>query len=162
MANLNYQEDLHIDEDALDLEWLGQPALMFQYTQAEADARREVDRLKEKLSVCKAELDHGIRSYPEQYKIEKITENVVQNVIITEEGHKDLMEELIEAQHEYNSMRGAVQAVDQRKSSLENLVKLHGQQYFAGPKEPRDLPKEVRQADVKRRSISTIKFKRRK
>jgi hypothetical protein len=32
--------------------------------------------------------------------------------------------------------------VDHRKSALENLVKLHGQQYFAGPMVPRDLTHE--------------------
>ena len=39
--------------------------------------------------------------------------------------------------------QGAVYAFEQRKTSLENLVRLHGQQYFAGPKMPRDLRKEV-------------------
>jgi len=33
----------------------------------------------------------------------------------------------------------------QRKDALENLVRLHGQQYFAGPKMPRDVQWERQQ-----------------
>jgi hypothetical protein len=35
--------------------------------------------------------------------------------------------------------QAAVNAFEQRKSALENLVRLFGQSYFAGPKMPRDL-----------------------
>jgi len=162
--DLNYKEDLAIDESALDLEWLGQPALMLKYTQALAKARREVDRLKEKLSVTKAELDQKIRKRPDNFDIEKITETVIQNTIILQVDYQDDMNDLIEAQYEQQMLQGAVSAVDQKKQALENMVKLYGQQYFAGPKVSRDLEQEVIKQKSRDRSdgMVTIPSRRRK
>lgn len=159
---LNYEQDLHIDETALDLEWLGQAQLMLKYTEASASARREVDRLKELLSVKRAELDNTIRSHPDSYDIDKITETVISNTIIMQSSYKSLQTLLIDAQYEWQMMQGAVSAVEQRKQALENMSRLLGLQYFAGPKAPRDLPHEVRQAQQKDRTDRTIQIKRRR
>ena len=159
---LNYEQDLHIDETALDLEWLGQAQLMLKYTEASASARREVDRLKELLSVKRAELDNTIRSHPDSYDIDKITETVISNTIIMQSSYKSLQTLLIDAQYEWQMMQGAVSAVEQRKTALANMSRLLGLQYFAGPKAPRDLPHEVRQAQQKDRTDRTIQIKRRR
>ena len=159
---LNYEQDLHIDQTALDLEWLGQAQLMLKYTEASASARREVDRLKEKLSVVRAESDKHIRSHPNMYSIEKVTESIIQSTIILEDDYQKAQAELIDAQYEWQMMQGAVSAVEQRKQALENMSRLLGLQYFAGPKAPRDLPHEVRQAQQKDRTDRTIHIKRRR
>jgi hypothetical protein len=49
--------------------------------------------------------------------------------------------------------------MEQRKDALENMVRLHGQQYFAGPRIPRNLTEE-RQAKQKK-ADTQIKMKRR-
>lgn len=162
MSTLNYEQDLSIDESALDLEWLGQASLMIRYTEASARARREVDRTKEKLSVKRAELDKKIRKNPDKYDIEKITESVISNTIIVQASYKLIQDELIDAQYEHQMASGAVQAVEQRKQALENMSKLLGLQYFAGPKTPRDLPHEVQQEQKTSRSNETITIRRRK
>ncbi len=69
---------------------------------------------------------------------------------------------VIDAQYEYQMAQGAVQAVEQRKSALENLVKLYGQGYFAGPKTPRDISSEVLKDQKNKRVNSNVKIKRRK
>ena len=69
------------------------------------------------------------------------------------------MTEVIDARYEFNTAKGAVRAVDQRKESLENLVRLHGQHYFAGPKIPRDLSSEVEQHKIRKESNAKIRIK---
>lgn len=162
MGKLNYEQDLYIDDSALDLEWLQQPMLMLKYTEAAASARREVDRTKELLGIEKAELDKEIRKNPEKFDIEKITESIVISTIILKPSYKKIQSNLIDCQYEYQMLQGAVQAVEQRKQSLENMTKLLGLQYFAGPKMPRDIPYEVRRKEEKSTSNQSIKFKRRK
>ncbi len=157
-----YEEDLHIDENALDLEWLTQPRLMLQYTNMQASAKRDVDREKEKLAVVKAELDKKIRSNPEKFGLEKITENLIFNTITVHKKYKKAMTLFIDSTYELNMVKGAVESVEQRKTSLENLVKLHGQSYFAGPKVPRDIGSEVLKDQKKKRSNESVKIKRRK
>ena len=45
----------------------------------------------------------------------------------------------LDEKHRAEILQCAQKAFDQRKAALENLVKLYGMQYFAGPSEPRDL-----------------------
>lgn len=162
---MNYKEDLHIDENALDIEWLEQPKLMMQYLDYLADAKEEVARLERELTILEAELDRGIRFKPEQFDIPddaKITESLVKSTMITQERHQDLTEELMEARNEVQTYKGAVEAFQQRKTALEELVTLHGQRYFAGPKVPRNISYEAEQARKKRTSNESINIKRRK
>jgi hypothetical protein len=152
---MNYDQDITIDESALDVEWLSQPKLMMGYGIHAAEKRREMDIAKEQLDVCKAELDRSIRENPEEFGISKITETVVSNTILTQEKYKIAAEFYIKAKYETDMSLAAVRAIDQKKQALENLVKLHGQQYFAGPKVPRDLSQEW--LDRQRQKRSDVK-----
>ncbi len=152
-----YEQDLAIDETALDIEWLGQPQLMLKYTGLQASARRSVDKTKEKLNVVKAGLDKTIRS-DLIASGDKMTETIILNTIIIHKDYKKVVKKLINVQYEYEMVKGAVQACDQRKTTLENLVKLHGQQYFAGPKVPRDLFKEAETRRDRDKASSKIKM----
>ena len=143
----NYEKDVTIDPDALDVECLGQPGLIFKYSKKSAEAQQELSNAKEKVELEKAELDKKIRTNPKKYGIEKITETVVLNVILTQFDYKDAVRIYQDAQFEVNILRGVMDALNNKKSALENLVKLHGQNYFAGPSVPRDLTKEWEQKE---------------
>jgi len=144
---MNYENDLEIDEQGLDVEWLEQPQLMMKYVRIQSKSQREEEKAKEKLEFVDAELDIKIRKNPEKYKIEKITEAAVKSTILMDTQHIEAYEEYLDAKFENNVAKGAVKAFDQRKDALENLVKLHGQSYFAGPKMPRDITKEKTKRD---------------
>ena len=151
---MDYENDIVISCEELDVEWLAQPRLMMEYTQHAAEMRRDMDKAKEKVDVVRAELDQRIRQDPDEYDIDKITNPVVEAVIINQQEYKDATKEYLDTKYEHDVAQGVVRAFDQRKTALENLVKLHGQQYFAGPKVPRDLSEEVvkNKAAKKRRS----------
>jgi hypothetical protein len=136
---MNYENDIKIDCDQLDLEWLDQASTFMKYARNAAGCRKYLDEVKEKLDLVKAELDQKIRKNPKKYKIEKITEPVVSATIIQQEDFKVVNKEYMEAKYELDIAQAAVSAMNQRKEALENLVKLHGMQYFAGPKVPREL-----------------------
>lgn len=137
-----YSDDITIDETALDLEWLEQPRLVMKYGKISANAEREYDKTKVALDMVRAELDRKIRTKPDKYGIEKITESVIMNTITGCDEYQQAFEEFLDAKYEYNASRTALTAVIQRKDALENLVRLHGQQYFAGPRIPRNISEE--------------------
>lgn len=161
---INIDRDLRIDETGLDVEWLNQPSLMFKYSREFARAEREVSRLKEKIKVERAKLSKEVRLNPERYiKGDiKVTEAVYHGIIDTHQTIRDLEAELIEAEYEVTMVKGAVESVKQRKDALQDLVKLHGQNYFAGPKMPRNLEHEVQRKYETARSNASIKIKRTK
>lgn len=160
---LDYEKDLYIDEGALDVECLDQATLMMRYSKAFAKAEKEVARVKEKRDVVRAELDRDIRKDPLSFQITtRVTEDVVKNAILLQDEFKEVCDELIDAQYEMSMLKGAVDSIKQRKDMLQELVKLHGQQYFAGPSIPRDLGFEAKQRHTKQTANSSIKITRRK
>jgi len=153
---MDYEKDIQIDCDALDVEWLDQPGLMMKYARYAAEMRMEADNEKEALDLIKAGLDREIRTDPEKFGINKITESVILNTIIIQPRHVKANDIYIQARYESEVARGAVAAIEQRKTSLENLVKLHGQKYFAGPEVPRDLSWEWEQKEKQRRVDAVV------
>lgn len=148
---MNYEQDIIIDENSLDIEWLNQPTLFMKYARHGASMRREVDKMKQALDIARADADSKIRNHPEKYKLEKITEAAVSNAILKEDGYKQAYQDYLDAKYESDIAQAAVLAFEQRKSALENIVKLHGQSYFAGPKVPRDLSNERKKKEEERK-----------
>lgn len=138
---MNYEQDVRIDEKMLEVEWLRQASLTYNYAKHHAHTKKQYDLAKENLELVKAQLDKEIRTNPEKYDIAKVTESVVQATILQQEDYKEASNELIEARYEIGIASAALSAIETKKSALENLVRLHGQQYFAGPSVPRDISK---------------------
>lgn len=147
-----------------------QPRLVFDYLREKAETDARIDGLKAELKVAQAEqkrvvarLDMRIRKKPEEYKVQKITESTVSNTIVLQPEYKKYelavwkIEKLLsEAIYYRNLLEAAAKALDHRKSSIENLVKLHGQSYFSSPKiedDNKDMMNEMeRKKSVRNRS----------
>lgn len=155
---MDYDKDIRIDETALDVEWLEQPMLMRKYGQYQAETRQAMSLAKERLEYIKAKLDREIRSDPDAYGLPKTTEGAISGAITLHEDYQDAMKDYIDAQYENDVAIAAVKAFEQRKTSLENLVRLYGQQYFAGPSVPRDLSQEWVNHENQKRSNAKIKI----
>lgn len=158
---MNYEKDIEIDETALDVEWLEQPSLMLKYARYSAESRRALEEAKQSLDVARAEIDKQIRERPEDFGILKVTEGSIQSAILTEPQYKSAYQAYLDTKYESDMSQGAVRAFEQRKEALENLVKLHGQQYFAGPKVPRDLAWEREERTKRINASITGKLTRR-
>lgn len=138
---LNYQKDLEIDLNNLHGEWLKQPVLYSQYAEAAAEASRQKDDTRNKLEVIRAQLDLEIRSNPGKFELGKVTEAAVANVVLLQREYQEALGKYYQAKYELEILNGVVKAFDQKKTALENEVRLWAGQYFAGPKEPRDIGK---------------------
>ena len=159
---MDYEKDTSIDEQGLDVEWLKQPRLMARYGKHAAQCKLDMDHAKEDLDVVKAQLDRDIRAFPDNYGLSKLTETIVSNTIIIQPEYKDASDQFLNAKYEYDMAMAAVRAVDQKKTALENLVRLHGQQYFAGPSVPRDLSKEWEKQESQKQSNGKVTLKRKR
>jgi len=159
-----YERDLFIDDSSLDLDCIDQPMLFMKYAKEAAETRRSLDLEKEKLDVAKAEVDKAIRMNPYAYGIEKVTEGAISSAILTDAKYQRAYKHYLDLKYDYNMARNAVKAFNQRKDMLEALIKLHGQQYFAGPRVPRDLTKEreLKQKKVSGNIVSKSGLKRNK
>ena len=160
--DINYEQDIRIDPNSLDVEWLEQPGLMRKYTIHSALMEKTKDEAKEKLDLMKAQIELNIRENPEKYGLAKITEAAVQSTVLLQEEYQEAAREYNDAKYEHNIAVGAVRSIDQRKTALENLVKLLGTSYFAGPKAPRDLHQEYLEHQERKNSNTKVKISRKK
>jgi len=147
---MDYEKDMKIDETALDVEWFEQAPLALRYGKYWARARRNLTIAEEKIKVVRAELIKLANLNPDKYlgKDVKPTGPNVEAFYRNHSRHKAAKDEWIEAQYNLNMIEVAKNEISfTRKAALENLVKLHGQGYFAGPKMPRNLTEEMQKRD---------------
>jgi len=135
----DFQQDLKIDPDGLDVEWARQPRLALKYHEAVARSRSKMERLKQQFDVKHAEVSRRIRKNPEAHGMEKQTERAVELAVALDREIRELNDQLIDAKEELELLQAASRAIDHKRDALENLVRLHAASYFAGPTTPRDL-----------------------
>jgi len=155
--NLDYENDIWIDQDSLDLEWLNQPRLVYVYAKNLAYWKKQVELQKQELDLIRAQLDKKIRENPADFGINvRLTESVVGNAIIEQSEYIDANSRLVDTRYELNIAQAAVNAMEHRKSALENLVRLFGQQYFAGPQVPNDINRSWEKAQKEKQSKEAV------
>ncbi len=124
---------IDIDQDDLVEEWKNQPRLYLEWSSKLADARKKLEEAKATIDVVTAELDDRIRTSPDKYDLEKVTENSVKACILRQEAHAAATSSFQEAKHEVDMLGAMVGALDHRKRALENIVQLWAAQYFSSP-----------------------------
>ena len=135
-----------------------QPRLYHKYARKLANAKQTLEECKARLELVNAELDREIRLNPLGFGLEKITETVVANTIIVQQGYKEAQEEYIAGKHRVDEVQAVVTTLDHRKRALESLVTLHGQDYYSTPRfkdaDARDIIDRV-ESDAVRKKIRT-------
>ena len=126
-------DDLSIDREHLDYELLRQ-ATLFQLW-AEKLARADTERLfaKERFEQKKAELYSRIRRAPLDYDITRVTDAAIQAQVMLEEEYRQAFGEMIQAREEHAIINTYVDALNYKKSAIENAVRLLLAGYFTIP-----------------------------
>jgi len=137
--DVDYEEDKHIDENNLHVEWLEQSEITQKYVYHCAEKRLNRDNAKEELSFVYAELDKQIREDPKAFGLQKATDNPVHQAIIRQEKYQDAIQKYNKARYEVTIAEGALQDMRDRKGILEGLNFLYSTGYFSSPNENKDI-----------------------
>ncbi len=125
--------DLSIDRDRLDQECLGQAERYFKASVLVANARAGEAAAKNQIVLTMAEVENAIRLDPAFYGIAKITENSVEAAVNASAELKMAQNDYIEKRRNCDYFSGYLEALEQRKRMLTELVELHGRNYFSEP-----------------------------
>lgn len=127
--------DLRLEIDLLHLETeLAEQPIQVEYWATEAaNAQLEMDRLKDALAVCEADLSLDMRANPAKYGIAKVTEESIKASVAAHALREQAAEAYYKARHAYAICQGAVNALEHRKRALSNLVDLYLGNYFSSP-----------------------------
>jgi hypothetical protein len=112
----DYNEDLTIDKNALEIEWEKQAAIYFYWAEKEAEALEAKDKASQRLDIVQAEMDAKIRANPSQYGLgEKTTETAIKNILTNSKEYREAENELIEKNKIVRVLNAAVIAFDHKK-----------------------------------------------
>lgn len=123
---------LAIDLSRLEKEWLNQPLLVYRYNEKLANLRLKLDRARGESDVTEANLDRVLRRENEALK-KPLTETAIKTAIRLKPPYQEAQEAILDLKHSVDVCQAMCIALEHRKRALENLVSLHGQQYFAKP-----------------------------
>ena len=131
---MGYQEDLKIDKNALDEEWLRQPSLFAFYSEQAIEAEDERDRVNEKMTLIEAQLGSAIRKNPHEFGIhDKVTEGAIKEIIIQHPTKIEVTSAHLDAVKKAKILSVAKIAFDHKKKALEKLTDLFLQNYWSRP-----------------------------
>jgi len=166
MNKNEFEKDLKIDPNQLDVEAGMQGEIFFKWAEASVEALREKDLSKLTLGVKIAELSQRARLDPDSFGITRVTEGGINAAVQVHPEMIEAQENYIEVSKNAGLLKEATNAMEQRKRMLEILVTLHGQQYFAGPSVPRNLGDAWKEAQANRETNvqekQRVKIRRRK
>jgi hypothetical protein len=149
-------KELEIDKYNLDEEWLSHPNKFYEAALQAAEAKNEMVESGRMLDIVRAELDKEIRGDPSKFNIGKISEGIISSTIELELKYRKALSKFNKAKYKMNVMQALVDAYDHRKRALQDLVYLHGQNYFSSPvartSEAKEAMKEVEKMSIRRRS----------
>ena len=155
---MKYEDDIRIDATALDVEWLEQPSLAMKYGRIYAGIKADLAKAEEKVKVIRSELIKEANENPEMCcGKSKPNASDIEAYYRNDERHKKIKKKILKLQHECDIAEIAKNEVSfTRKAALENLVTLHGAQYFAGPAIPRNITKEWEDKERSKRTSRKI------
>jgi len=142
---------MQINPNDLSGEWLEQASVYQEVAEMTADAKKEIDDLKDAISSREATLDQQIRTDPIGYGIPKVTDKAVICRIELDDGLAEMRKKLNQAVHTHNMLTGALTALNHRKHALENLVQLTVTGIYAEPKKGKQTVKEMVEAKAQDR-----------
>ena len=128
------KDEIKLDKTNLDEVALRLPTLYDEWGTQWVNATRERDKIKERLSVVRAQADEEIRKSPKDFgwdSDKSPTEAWVAQQIILHDKVKEANEELIEAQYEVNMMSVAKETIEHTRRALEILTDLWKGSYFS-------------------------------
>lgn len=162
---MDYSKDGQIDINALDIEWVTLPKKEEQYIEQVAELKKEFTScvenhkmMHEKLKTVRSILIKKVHADPEKYIGKtKATAPEAEAFYRTHKKYKEAKQneidaeiEMIHAEDAWNTAKDMKDLLHFTKTkALENLVTLHGQGYFAGPKMPRDINREMERYEEK-------------
>lgn len=129
-----FKDDIKVSIYQLDKAAISQPDLYENWSRKWADAVFERDKLKESLTVKKAEIDSMIRQQPDKFgwvQAKAPTEAWIGQKVLLNQDIINLNKQLIEAQYTVNIMASAKEAIEHRGKALSILTELYKGNYFA-------------------------------
>jgi len=125
-----FKGQLSINPDDLEQECVRQPLLFSQIGELASEARSDAKKAKEHVEFIKARLKGEMRTNPQTYGLEKVTDKSLEAAVQAHDDTQGAIREYIEANRAADSLTILQTAAEQRRAMLKNLVELIVHHYY--------------------------------
>lgn len=125
-----FRGKLSIDPDNLEQECVQQPLLFFEIGELAAEARSDAKKAKEHVEFIKARLKGNIRSNPQTYGLDKVTDKAVEAAVQAYADTQEAIRDYIETSLAADALSLLQTSAEQRRAMLKNVVELIVHQYY--------------------------------
>lgn len=129
------QSKIRIDRNRLEVIAEEHASLFFDSAIELEQAKERMAEAESRLSVAEAELFVQIKKDPLAYNLETASDKVAESIAKGDPSLQALKAEVVELKKEVAIRSRFIESLNHRKSMINDLVTLHGQSYFAKPKE---------------------------
>lgn len=129
----NFENDISIDLDNLHEEWRTHAQMRYKYASHVSYLDKVLRKIGEEIATVKAKLIKKCKTENAKATVQQIDASCIEN-----ENHIAVRNRQIEAEYELSMIKNALRAFDDRKSALENEVKLWAANYFSSPTEEKN------------------------
>jgi hypothetical protein len=127
-----------IDLGQLEIEWQRHPARYNRIATTLAEEQSKLARLESQREAIEAEIDSDVRQRPEHYGFAKTTEAAIAGAVAMHDKVIEAKKSVLRCRADIEMLKAAINTMEHRKRALENLVTLHGQNYFSVPRTKSD------------------------
>lgn len=132
--DFDFEDEVAIDLDNLHEEWRTHASIRYKYASEVSHLDRVLRKAGEEIATIKARLIKQCKEENAKVTIQQIDAFCIEN-----EMYITVREKQLDAEYELNMAKNALKAFDDRKSALENEVKLWIANYFSAPTEERQI-----------------------
>jgi hypothetical protein len=129
-SNLEDQDLFEVNIHKLEIQLADQSGLFRHYARKKAEAAHQVRVLKASLDQVVSELQLAIRSNPDHYDIDKVTDNSVKAAVTVHKRYREANARVLDAIHLEEIIEADTSAMNRRGYDIDGAIKLHGQAYF--------------------------------
>lgn len=138
------EEKIQVSPEELDVEWCRIARDIYQAAEAVTDAEENVLLAEAKKTKVMTERDLEIRQAPSVFGLEKLTEAGVKSVLLDDKAVQKADEKCRHARLIHSRAKNLVTGLTEKRRALENLVTLHGLNYFAEPRDKTGVGEKMR------------------
>jgi hypothetical protein len=126
-----FRQRLPVDQFQLELACMDQPVIYDEVGQLVTEWNALAKIADDKLNFVKADQSSKVRLNPEKFGVAKLTEGSVESAVLLTKEHQEAASDLIETEKIVGYLRILQLSLDQRKSTLNNLVTLWVHSYYS-------------------------------
>ena len=155
-AELGNDRDFVTDMYNLEEEWAKQSALVKDYGFEYAAVNSRIEELKNKQAIVRWQLRQQIEQDPGAFGVIKTTEPALEGAIVSHAEYQAVHTQLLKARKRAELLKAALTSLSDKKSALENLVRLYLSSYYSQPNAPagtEDAVLDMEKAAIHRRAL---------